>query len=99
MCRAYAQNCNRCDNNYKLVNVVVNNEIVSKRCVKIPEPSENVTICNTSSDCENIKLSIIYKDNKNNTSIVKNINNFEITNKIKLLYAMTSSSSAMSVSK
>ena len=95
---AYAQNCQKCNDNYKLVNVVVDNKIVSKRCVKIPEPSKNVNICNTKTDCENIKLSIIYKDNKDNISIAKNINNFEITNKIKLLDAMTSTSSAMSVS-
>ena len=56
---AGAQNCNICDHNYEKVNVVVNNEVVSKRCVKIPEPSENVTICDNKSDCENIKLSII----------------------------------------
>ena len=95
---AGAQNCSKCNDNYKLVNVVLNKEIVSKRCVKIPEPSENVNICNSKIDCENIKLSIIYKDNKSNKSIIKNINSFEITNKIKLLDAMTSSSSAMSVS-
>ncbi len=95
---AGAQNCNICDQDYEKVNVEVDNKVISKRCVKIPKPSDNVTICDNKSKCENIKLSIIYKDNKDNKSTVKNINNFEITNKIKLLDAMTSSSSAMSVS-
>ena len=94
---AGAQNCKQCDKNYNLVNVVLENEIVSRRCVKKPELSHNVDICKKT-DCENIKLSIIYKDNKDNISFAKNINSFEITNKIKLLDAMTSSSSAMSVS-
>jgi len=94
----YAQNCNICNENYELVDVKVDNKIISRRCVKKPEASENVNICNSKSDCENIKLSIIYKDNRNNTSITKNINLLEIDNKINLLNAMTSSSSAISFS-